>query len=355
MEGGGPARRERRIDLLGDVTGPGVVDVVVVEDHGPRCDRVGHLQVEVGLVLGVPQPVTGQVEALPAGLVAHRVLVVAVLVDVVAEEGDQIGVVLRHAAVGREPALLVVGAGGERQVQVALPGPGRGSGERTARGRQLVLHLEPVEVLGAGVQAVQLDVDAVRLLGPRALDPPPYDLLEPLVLGDLPVDRHLPVGHAAETVGGDGVHGEAGPQDDSPRVRFTGGHAQLEHVGQRGGAAARGSDSRAHGRVERDGEAQAGAAGHEGTSGDSPGGGGHAERSPYREINRVRARRSGQAWPERDTARVSLSCGCGLLLVGGLWDSRSAGGRRGRVTRATRCPLDGLAGGPGRRLALDRG
>ncbi len=116
--------------------GPGVVGhLVVVEDRDPRVLAVRGLEVAVGLVQGVPQPVALEVDRLGRGLTvadAHQlrwtvaVRTVAVLVDVVAHVQDEVKVVAsRDRAVGGEPATGVVAARGEGEPQRVGPARAR--------------------------------------------------------------------------------------------------------------------------------------------------------------------------------------------------------------------------------------
>ncbi len=156
--------------LAGDVGGPVVLDLVVVEGDQPRRDRVGGLEVGVALVLGVPHPVVGQRRALhPARVGADvaeggGVAVGLVFVHVVAQVDDQVGLLLGQPAVGRVVAVLPVGARrdgeGERR-------QGGGAGPGAADGRDGVLGAEAVEVLPARLETRQFDVHAVRGRGPR--------------------------------------------------------------------------------------------------------------------------------------------------------------------------------------------
>src|SRR5262249_60536025 len=97
--------------LLVDVVGVVVLDLVVVPDRRPRRGRVHRLRGRVGLVLGVPRAVVGQRRELGgrrAGLrrrvhaAGTRRVARAVLVDVVAEVEDEVVLLERHLAVGRE-------------------------------------------------------------------------------------------------------------------------------------------------------------------------------------------------------------------------------------------------------------
>src|SRR5690606_36181533 len=89
----------------GGVARPVVLRLVVVEGDQPRRGGVRRLQVGVAFVLGVPQPVVGQRDACASGVLAHpprrgAVAAGAVLVYVVAQVHDQVGVVFGDAAVG---------------------------------------------------------------------------------------------------------------------------------------------------------------------------------------------------------------------------------------------------------------
>jgi hypothetical protein len=107
-----------------DVTGVVVGDLVVVPGHDPGMRRVRGLQVGVGLVEGVPQPVVLQRHGLPVEDVGqHPVGVLAlaargvdgVLVEIVTEMEDDIDVLLGEMTVGGEVPVVVrlAGDGGE--------------------------------------------------------------------------------------------------------------------------------------------------------------------------------------------------------------------------------------------------
>ena len=100
-----------------------VLDLVVVPGGDERVAGVGGLEVGVGLVLGVPEPVVG------AGRPARRRrgggagCAGRVLVDVVAQVQDQVEVLLGQVPVGGVVALLEVLAGDEGQVQATEGAP----------------------------------------------------------------------------------------------------------------------------------------------------------------------------------------------------------------------------------------
>jgi hypothetical protein len=131
------AGQEVGVRLFRDLVGPVVLDLVVVEDHRPRRHRVGRLQVQVRLVLGVALAVVRQGHRLRA-LVVTRVAagdvvrVRTVLVLVVAQVQDQLRLVLRQPPVRGEVAVLVLGAGHERHRQGAAAGPRCRRGAGTA-------------------------------------------------------------------------------------------------------------------------------------------------------------------------------------------------------------------------------
>jgi hypothetical protein len=87
--------------------------VVVVPDNEPGRGSVGQLKVGVGLVLSVPLPVVGERPRLRPHDLANVRGLAGVLVLVVAQVKDQIGVILGKPLVGREVPLPVVRTRGE--------------------------------------------------------------------------------------------------------------------------------------------------------------------------------------------------------------------------------------------------
>ena len=219
---------------------------------------MGALQVGVGLVLGVPQPVALEGDGLLAGVGAGGGRVGLALVLVVAEVQHDVGLVVGEVAVGGEVAGLVVGAAGEghreRGRHLALS---RGRAGATDRA-EVPVDLEAVPVLPPGPQPVDLDVDGVGV-GGAGPDGAAVDGATHLrVVGDLPLHLDVASRHAAPPVGGERLDGQAGPQDDARGGRVAGGDAELEG----------GDPHRAGGDEERGG----GRGGDRGGGGDGAGG-----------------------------------------------------------------------------------
>ena len=222
VRGGGPrgvGALGGRVVVLG-AAGPGVVGhlVVVPGDH-PRHQGVQGLEVGVGLVLGVPDPVVGQGEDLVRGLGrADRVAPVgelagAVLVDVVAEVHDETDVVaLGQVPVRAEVAGLPVAARDHPEPQVVHDGvAGRrshGPADRGGGGAEA----EPVPVAGGRAQPADVDLDGVVALRPGADRAAGDDRRERGIGGDLPGDAD---GRAGTRAGlGLGGGRDPGPQQD---------------------------------------------------------------------------------------------------------------------------------------------
>jgi hypothetical protein len=197
---------------------------------------VGGLEVAVGLVQGVADPVAGQVGRLAADVAAGQVAPWRVLVDVVAKVQDHVEVVLGQVPVGGVVALLEVLAGHEGQVQANEGAARVGAGPGAADPAQVAAGPEAVPVVAARVEAVHLHVDGVGQ-GRGGGDAAPADHIpEPRPGGGLPVDRDRPGRHAA--VGVERPGRQPGPEHRPGRGRVAGGHPEGERVvrpGARGG------------------------------------------------------------------------------------------------------------------------
>ena len=89
---------------------------------------------------------------------------------------------------------------------------------------------EPVEVVGAGSQAGQFDVHTVRRVRRRGGDAALFDAGEPLVGGHLPLHVDRACRHAAESVVGQRVRRQPGPDHHSVCGRVTGRHPEGERI-----------------------------------------------------------------------------------------------------------------------------
>jgi hypothetical protein len=124
--------------------------------------------------------------------------------------------------------------------------------------------VEAVPVLAIGLQAIDLDVDRVPVVGPRERPPAGHAAVQRLVVGDLPAHGNRTRG---QRLLAERVEGKARPQDDAVARRLARRDADGERiaaqapaVGQRG----RGGDGAAEGKRRGAGSAgaQKGAAGH---------------------------------------------------------------------------------------------
>lgn len=279
---GGAAQQEllRRDVVLGGLSRVVVLGLVVVpgDDEGVR--GVGGAQIGVGLVEAVPQPVVLQRDRLPVvvggepavGVVAGAAGGVdGVLVEVVAEVEDDVDVLLGEVLVRGEVAVVVrlAGDGGQAQRAVAGAAGGRGAGPADGAGPRS--GAEAVVEDAVGVEALDLDVDAVvelRVGGDRSA---PHDAGEALVTGELPAHLHPVPGQSA--AGLVRARCESRPQQDRVGKRVAGGDAEGERVVadlprvELGGArGARG------GQVDREGERGCGSGdGEETAAADLPG------------------------------------------------------------------------------------
>ena len=139
---------------------------MVVPDQQPRRGRVRGLQRRVALVGGVAGAVLVERLHLAAFQPAHRVLPRRVLVDVVAEEHDEVELLVGDVAPGGVVADVVALAARDREAQRRRRVGGR-RGARAADRALLAEGAEAIPVPAAGVEAGRLGVDAVRpgLLG----------------------------------------------------------------------------------------------------------------------------------------------------------------------------------------------
>jgi hypothetical protein len=203
-----------------------VLDLVVVPGRHERVAGVGGLQVGVGLVEGVPDAVAGKVGRLGADVAANQARPRAVLVDVVPEVQDHVEVLLGQVPVGGVVAALPALAAhhGERETLQRRPWVGAGLGPSEPAG--VAAGAEPVPVVAAGCQPVDLDVDGVA--GRRCGDhPAPGDHIDHAGAGgDLPVDRHGQRRHAAVRV--KRPWRQAGPEHHPGRGRVAGGDAEVK-------------------------------------------------------------------------------------------------------------------------------
>ncbi len=230
---GGEIRRQALVAQAGVV----VAHLVVVPGHDPGRRVVGRLQVRIAPVLGVALAVVGQREGFVG---AHRARGMAQLVgppfiNVVAQEGDQVGRCLRDVAVRGVAAEFPVLAGGHGQLQAARHVVAAGRRAGTADRADGVAQHEAVPVPAARGQALHVHVHAMRQLGRRYRRALRGDAAEGLVGGDFPAHRH---GERRRAFLLQRVAQDARPQDDGIGQRRARGDPQAERVGAFGGSGA---------------------------------------------------------------------------------------------------------------------
>ena len=94
-----------------------------------------------------------------------------------------------------------------------------------------------VEVVAAGPQTGEFDVNAVGGIGCRCGGSALLDALEPLIRGDFPVHIDGTIGHAATTILGQRVGRQARPDHDAVGRWLARRHTQREGILQVAGAA----------------------------------------------------------------------------------------------------------------------
>ena len=137
--------------------GPVVDHLVVVEGHDPWRGGVGSLEIGVQLVVRVALSILVEGDhvphVVPVTVAGADPLVVAELVDVVAEKEHHVVVTAGEIPMGGEPTLPDGLAGGKGEGHAVQMLPGCRRGPRPAHWADLALGTEPVEVFAPGRQA----------------------------------------------------------------------------------------------------------------------------------------------------------------------------------------------------------
>jgi hypothetical protein len=247
--GGAPLEEDVGIvERLRPPVGVVVLDLVVVP--GDQRGRLGVEPLEIGieLVLSVPVAIGGQrgcldVVAVPPDRGSGPL---HVLVDVVAEEDHDVRGLVREVPVGREVAVLVVGAGDETEPEPAEGLAGRRRRPRAADAALGLAAREAIPVGPAGLESAHLQVDRVGVGrlgdGLARLDDSPHAVIRGDVVAEDDVAGGQPPGRGR--VGPERLRGEPRPQDEPVRPRLARGHSETERIPPRetrepGGRAAR--------------------------------------------------------------------------------------------------------------------
>ena len=224
-----------------EIAGIVVLDLVVVPGQHPRVRGVGGLQVRVELVGRVARPVGGEGERRRTFVPAQAQPRIARLVDVVADEEDEIELARGDLAVRHEAALFVVLARRERDAQVIDPRRRRRCGAGASDRALCGAGREAIEVGCRGAQAVDFDMHAVAVLGACRHASAAPAALEMFVLGDLPAD--VDGRHRQPAVDRVRRRRKARPQHHRAGPRHAARHAEPERIA--------GALEAAHGRCRR--------------------------------------------------------------------------------------------------------
>ena len=153
---------------------------------------------------------------------------VAGVVDVVTDKEHCVQILRGDLAVGREPALLIVLAGRERQTQSVHHGVCGGRGAGASDGAGDAADQEAVPIAPRRPQVVHLHPHAVRLGWIGQHGAAAHDASERLVLRHLPGQRYQRLREAA--VGLRRVRHQACPQHHALRARLAAGDTQRKRI-----------------------------------------------------------------------------------------------------------------------------
>jgi hypothetical protein len=201
---------------------------MIIPGQHERHRRMGRLQIWVGAIQGMAQPVAGQIRRgrpdVPSGLALGR----GGLIQVIAQMQHQVQVLVGEVLVGAVVAVLKVLAGHHGQGQPPGRRPGGGQGPGPADRAELPAGPEPVPPGAGRFQPLDLDVHGVGLGGLGEDGAAAHDPPEAWVGGDLPVDRHRPGRHPA--IGQQRLGRQPGPQHHPARRRIARGHPEREGI-----------------------------------------------------------------------------------------------------------------------------
>ena len=155
----------------------------------------------------------------------------AIFIDVVAQEDGQVEILLcRQVAVSAEVAVIPGLARDQPDAETIGGGPGGGKCPEAAHRTLLRPHGEAVEVVGAGLEALDTRMHGMGQLRLSQRCPACCHTSKVRSLGDLPLHRHRAQGHAAVPVLREGLGSQPRPQHDAIRTRVAAGHTEPEEV-----------------------------------------------------------------------------------------------------------------------------
>ncbi len=175
-----------------------------------------------------------------------------VLVDVVADVDDEVEIIGCDRSVRRPVAVLIILAAGQREAQRRRGGAGGRCGAGPADRAAHRAGAEPVEVHPGRLQTADVDMHGVRQPRDGVLRPHRHNLGEPVIGGDLPVNRDVAVGkrHA-----GGGLRHQPRPEDHPVGQRVAAGDPEAEHAVADTGNRGRGRQRRTRGGARAGGSA----------------------------------------------------------------------------------------------------
>ena len=205
---------------------------MVVPDHRERELRVRCLQIGIEFVQRVPQAVGGEIDRLPLEPFGRRDAATSrrpnrVLIGVVAEMKHEIEVVSDHVAVGRVVAARPVLAGRESKLHLSRELMACRRGAEMSDGALFAAGVELVEVIAAGLEALDLDMNGVRERGRRQRHTARGHVLHAAVVSDAPPDGYR---FPAEARGFGRVRRQPGPEHDAVGGRITRSHPERERI-----------------------------------------------------------------------------------------------------------------------------
>src|SRR4051812_34275968 len=198
-----------------------VVHLVVVPGEDPRAGSMRLLQVGIAAIERVARAVSLERIGLRGTMAAHVVAAPARLVDIVAEEYDEVRLVGHDVAGRPREALLVLLAESECDPHAAADLAGRRRRTRAPDAASRIARREAVPVPAFRLEPVDLDVYRMEPLRLSERLARAHHRLEAFIGGDLPFQRHRHRVHA----------GQPRPQHDARWRRIARGDAERERVG----------------------------------------------------------------------------------------------------------------------------
>ena len=137
-------------------------------------------------------------------------------------------ILARQMAIGGEQPILIILAPRDAEFQRLWAGRCQGQRSRPAARRLVAAQRKPIPIGAIGLQARDLDMDAMAQFGPRDRFARRDYGLETVVAGHFPFYRQRHGGHTAMRL--EGLGRQLGPDDEAVRRRIARRHAQRKGV-----------------------------------------------------------------------------------------------------------------------------